>query len=241
MGSLFTDIYVKEKNSNRGFYVPWLPDSIDYKSGDAITTEYDIMARGPVAIHTGSGLKELSWKGVFPGVNREDYGMLHGTERQTPFYYHSMLSDWVRDGTLLTVAVYCYPINFDAILLSYSASATGAFGDMEYSLRFQEKRELTLWPINAEDAGVTDTAAASADTPQNNVREVAETGSTYAIKSGDSLWQIAQQQLGDGTRYKEIYELNKDALEAEAQKYGHHCSLSEAWIFPGTTITLPQK
>lgn len=37
-----------------------------------------------------------------------------------------------------------------------------------------------------------------------------ETGSakTYTVKSGDSLWSIAANQLGDGTRWKEIMTLN---------------------------------
>lgn len=233
------NIYVKEKNSDRGFYAPWLPDDVEYKSGDAVTIEYDIMNRGPVSINTGSGLRELAWKGVFPGDGRDNFGMLNGSEaQQPPSYYHSILSDWIKNGTLLTVAVYGYPINFDAILTAYSANVTGAFGDMEYSVRFQEKRELTLWPINPTSTAQT---ATSEDTPAEDAREVAATAATYTIKSGDSLWSIAASQLGDGTRYKEIYELNKDALEAEAQKHGHHCTLSNAWIFPGTIISLPDK
>ncbi len=37
----------------------------------------------------------------------------------------------------------------------------------------------------------------------------------YVVKEGDSLWQIAAEQLGDGTRYKEIGELNADILGNE--------------------------
>lgn len=34
-------------------------------------------------------------------------------------------------------------------------------------------------------------------------------GATYTVVSGDSLWKIAQKILGNGTRYKEIMELNE--------------------------------
>lgn len=37
----------------------------------------------------------------------------------------------------------------------------------------------------------------------------------YVVQEGDCLWKIAVAQLGDGTRYKEISELNADMLEDE--------------------------
>ncbi len=37
----------------------------------------------------------------------------------------------------------------------------------------------------------------------------------YVVREGDSLWRIAVEQLGDGTRYKEISELNADILGNE--------------------------
>lgn len=40
-------------------------------------------------------------------------------------------------------------------------------------------------------------------------------GRMYTVKDGDSLWRIAAEQLGDGSRYKEIVRLNTDTLEDE--------------------------
>ncbi len=37
----------------------------------------------------------------------------------------------------------------------------------------------------------------------------------YVVREGDSLWRIAVEQLGDGTRYKEISEINADILGNE--------------------------
>lgn len=37
----------------------------------------------------------------------------------------------------------------------------------------------------------------------------------YVVKEGDSLWEIASEQLGDGNRYKEIVKLNSDILSNE--------------------------
>lgn len=37
--------------------------------------------------------------------------------------------------------------------------------------------------------------------------------SSYTVQQGDSLWKIAQQQLGSGTRWGEIYEANKSQIK----------------------------
>ena len=36
---------------------------------------------------------------------------------------------------------------------------------------------------------------------------------TYTVKSGDCLWNIAKSLLGSGSRYTEIYNLNKDKIK----------------------------
>ena len=35
---------------------------------------------------------------------------------------------------------------------------------------------------------------------------------TYTVKSGDTLSDIAQSEMGDGNRWRELYEANKDAV-----------------------------
>ncbi|MHC4570480.1 MAG: LysM peptidoglycan-binding domain-containing protein [Planctomycetota bacterium] len=38
----------------------------------------------------------------------------------------------------------------------------------------------------------------------------------YVVREGDSLWRIAAEQLGDGSRYSEIAKLNTDILDDES-------------------------
>jgi len=37
----------------------------------------------------------------------------------------------------------------------------------------------------------------------------------YTVKAGDNLYKIAQRTLGDGSRYREIYKLNRDRMQNE--------------------------
>lgn len=56
----------------------------------------------------------------------------------------------------------------------------------------------------AEGAGSSDEAELS--------EPAQEAAHTYTVKKGDCLWNIAKKELGDGIRWKEIYELNKDQI-----------------------------
>ena len=51
----------------------------------------------------------------------------------------------------------------------------------------------------------------------------------YVVKKGDSLWRIAQDQLGDGARFAEIAKLNAGALD------------DESTIYPGKRLRLPGR
>jgi len=51
---------------------------------------------------------------------------------------------------------------------------------------------------------------------------------TYTIKGGDTLSDIAQEQLGDANRWNEIYAMNKDVIGDDPDL-----------IHPGTKLKLP--
>ena len=52
----------------------------------------------------------------------------------------------------------------------------------------------------------------------------------YTVKRGDSLWKIAERLLGDGARYTEIVELNRDVLNGRPD-----------FIVSGTCCAVPHE
>ncbi|MGV9453591.1 BTAD domain-containing putative transcriptional regulator [Streptomyces sp. NPDC003635] len=46
----------------------------------------------------------------------------------------------------------------------------------------------------------------------------------------DSLWEIAERHLGDGRRYKEIYQLNKDRVQPDGSKLSEASLIRPGWI-----------
>jgi nucleoid-associated protein YgaU len=65
----------------------------------------------------------------------------------------------------------------------------------------------------------TDTVAESVSRPPSTVSS-ATPSTEYIVKDGDSLWKIAEQQLGDGMRYKEILLLNPNISEKQTLVVG---------------------
>lgn len=225
------DIYIREKNGSREIRVPWLPEKIEYKSGGVEFATYDIMNKGPVEIPTGYGLKEISWSSAFPGAKRTDTSMQRG-EWKSPKYYHNIIEDWKAKGTPLTILVTGYPINFDAYLKDYTATPTGGFGDMDYSIQFAETRDLTITTATEQK----NNSNATAKTPARPTTKA----TSYTIKSGDTLWGIAQKLLGSGAKWQTIYDANKEIIESTAKKHGKSSSNNGWWIYPGVTIQIPQ-
>ena len=220
------DIYIREKNGDREIRIPWLPEEISVESGGTVRASYDIMDRGPVEIPTGSGLCAYSWESLFPGKSRTDTSMLRGSWKE-PKTYINILEDWKAKGTSLTLLVTGYPINKDVFLDDFSWTAAGGFGDIEYKMYFLEERAIVITKPKTED-GAGDTVRATPKTED------------YTIRKGDTLWAIAKKYLGSGTKWRTIYNANKEIIEATAKKRGMKSSNEGWWIFPGCTIKIPQ-
>jgi DNA-binding SARP family transcriptional activator len=62
------------------------------------------------------------------------------------------------------------------------------------------------------------------------------TGPLYLVKAGDTLWSIAQQELGSPLRWQEIAQLNYGRVQPDGNE------LTDAhWIFPGWELVLPSS
>ena len=55
----------------------------------------------------------------------------------------------------------------------------------------------------------------------------AERPATHTVKRGDTLWDLAQQYLGDPFQWPQIYQLNKDAIK------------DPHWIYPNQVFNIP--
>ena len=71
-----------------------------------------------------------------------------------------------------------------------------------------------------------ETPTATVEQPQRETSQAPQQ-TTYTVKSGDCLLEYRQEVLGDGSRYNEIYNLNKDKIT------------NPNLIYAGQVLTLP--
>lgn len=153
-----------------------------------------------------------------------------------PAAARSIIEEYVDNETVLTLIITDIWLNIDVTISSFHTTGYGAFGNLKYDISFAQKKPLEIYTTDElnTDSYVkktnprTDLAAASAGS-----------GQSYTVSSGDSLWKIAQKQYGDGSKWKKIYDANKDTIEAAAKKHGKKSSDSGKWIYPGASLIIP--
>lgn len=105
--------------------------------------------------------------------------------------------------------------------------------DITVSITLKQYKEYGTKTVNLESKSQPTTKENRPEGKGGN-----NSGTTYKIQAGDTLWNIAKKKLGNGSRWKELYEANKVAIDAEAKKRGKASSNNGQWIWAGTTITI---
>lgn len=117
----------------------------------------------------------------------------------------------------------------------YNTNLTVALEDYEITeeaedLGFDTQVEVSLkqWHDYGTKRLEVDTNGTSATTvTQERAAQNPPQRSDYTVVSGDCLWNIAKRYLGDGSRYTEIWDLNRDKI------------VNPNLIYPGQVLVLP--
>lgn len=117
----------------------------------------------------------------------------------------------------LTVAMEDYQITDDA----------EAGFDLTVTIKLKQYRPYGTKTVTITPPPVPAQPATATVTPPPRETSEAPQNSSYNVKKGDCLWNIAKKQLGDGSRWKEIYDLNKDKIQ------------NPNLIYPNQSLTLP--
>lgn len=99
--------------------------------------------------------------------------------------------------------------------------------DITVTVSLKQYRHYGTKTVTIQPAPTPATKPTATVEPPKRETSQAPKQSTYTVKSGDCLWNIAKKYLGDGSRYNEIYNLNKDKIK------------TPNLIYAGQVLTLP--
>ena len=221
------DIFLTDLETKKKFQFPSLPQEITFAMETSYAT-YHILDYGEIKIPNGNAPDEVKWEGVFYGNARKDESWLI-RKWVAPDTAFSTLKNWKEKHTPLKLVIAGTLINIDVTIAKLENTFSGGFGDIGYSIAFA--------PYG--DSSVAVTKSSSSSSSKDTTKRTTVKSKTYTVKSGDTLWDIAEAQYGNGAKSTAIYNANKSIIESTAKKHGKSSSQNGKWIYPPTVLTLP--
>lgn len=208
---------------------PMLPEKIDM-GAEAKFMTFNIISLGDVKIPRGRGNYEISWSGMFPGAPRKKNMLVR--KYTAPDTLIKKLVQIRDEGTVCTLLVPGTALNLRVYVQKFKGKYSGGLGDFFYEIKFIDAREIKIYTTNELKikTPTTRTAAKKKTTTAKDTKKTTSAKTfTYTVVPGDTLWGIAQRYLGNGARYTEIYNLNRDKIK------------NPNLIYAGWKLTIPSK
>ncbi|HDX7592844.1 TPA: LysM peptidoglycan-binding domain-containing protein, partial [Clostridioides difficile] len=222
-----------------GVQLPITPGKLEIKTTNKNKT-VDLINDGEVNILKTPGLSEISFEAEF-------------THNKLPFYKGAFKDVQFFLSKLELLKTDCKPFQFivsrqlgnkvlfntnrKVSLEEYNIVEDADNGsDFKVAIKLKQYRDYsTKKLVPAPPKKTNETGRPSVKIEPKRVDSVnAPSNKTYTVKSGDSLWSICQKQLGNGSLYKKVYELNKTMLD----KANKGKNLSKYTIYKGQVLKL---
>ena len=229
------DIKLIPAGNGSKFTFPALPEKVQGKYG-AKYQSFDIISQGTVKVPKGTDVAEFTWDGVFFGESKRNEPIVKKNSWKEPNECVKILNNFMKNETVLNLIVTETSINVDVTISLFQPRPAGAYGNVEYSITFVQKKPLQIYTTDELKIA----KFVKKTKPRNDSGgSSGGGGSTYTVVSGDTLWGIASKKLGSGSKWTQIYDGNSGTIEAEAKKHGKSSSDHGHWIWPGEVLTIP--
>lgn len=182
----------------------------------------EIINLGEVDFPTGTRITEISFSSFFPEVYDPAY--CRTVDLLTPREAMQKLTTWTIKKGPIRLIITEPEINVMVLVSAHNTTIKGGEpGDIYYDLICRVYREIRVRTA-AEAAAPIDTNGIVVET-RTDTKPVPP---SYEIKHGDTLWAIAKLIFGNGDKWQEIYDLNRDEIGPDPHT-----------IAAGTRLVLP--
>jgi len=166
----------------------------------------NIINIGEIDFPAGEKVKEITFSSFFPAEYDPSY--CRYVNIPDPQEVMNQLTAWTMGKKPVRLIITDTIINVLVLLAAHVTTFKGGEpGDVYFDLTCRTWREIKVRTA-AEAAAPVDTGGVASE-PRPDTKPVPP---VYEIKPGDTLWAIAKLNFGNGGKWQEIYDLNKDAI-----------------------------
>ncbi|MEN6325785.1 MAG: LysM domain-containing protein [Syntrophomonas sp.] len=200
------DIYLIDPSGPQ-LRIPVNPGEINVRREKLLDT-INIISLGEIDFPHGEKVKEITFSSFFPA----DYDASYCSYPDIPDPQEAMnqLTAWTAASTPVRLIISDTIINTLVLVSSHTSIFKGGEpGDVYYDLIMRTWREVKVRAA-AEGANAstgTGNVVLGAKTMPNRP-DVKPVPKTYTVKAGDSLFKIAKMELGNGSKWQDIYAKN---------------------------------
>jgi nucleoid-associated protein YgaU len=216
-------MWLSFNNGAERLQLPVNPEKLSFRSSHGYE-DVQISQLGEYTVIGGSRLKEFSFSSFFP----RDYGhYCEYTDIPDPWESVQLIEKWMDSRRPMRLTITGTPVNEAVTVRDFNYYEKGGSpGDLYFDISFKQYVFVEIRQVSQVSANETQVMAASTEESARPNESTPPT--SYTVQSGDSLWKIAQKTLDDGSRWQEIYDLNKDTIGANPNL-----------IYEGQTLVLP--
>lgn len=116
---------------------------------------------------------------------------------------------------LLPNGIPLFPTNVTCTLEDFTTIEDASNGfDVKVQIKLKQYKHYGLKEVVIDTDNETTPFGKTVKATVKTIRDIvsAPKQTEYTVKQGDCLWTIAKKHLGDGSKWKEIYNLNKDII-----------------------------
>ncbi|NFL75535.1 LysM peptidoglycan-binding domain-containing protein [Clostridium sporogenes] len=208
-------IYLGINNGEEGFVLPVLPEKIEFDE-DGNNKTYDIINLGEINTINKPKLMEISFESFFPKYK----GPYVSSEQLfEPSFYIAKIREWRDKKQKIRFIFTGSPLEINDLFTieNFKPSEEGGeVGDVHYSIELKRyknyaaKKVVIVTPKTAAaNQSVKKVIANSKAARPSNTNKP----KTHTVSGNDTLWHIAKRYLGDGNKWPQIYNLNKDKIK----------------------------
>jgi len=204
------------KDGSTTFEFPVNPEEVSISRSKGYET-INMLEHGEFDFAIGEKVKEITFSSFFP--KEHDSSFCQTTTVPDPRVAMNILNTFLVSKKPLRFIISNTGVNVPVYLVTLNTTFRGGEpGDIYFDLT------LRTW----RDSKVEKLGAARANKSSSSRTDLKKNSKTYTVKSGDSLSKIAKLELGNSSRWNEIYQLNKKTIGNDPNR-----------IKPGQKLVLP--